>query len=953
MMKEMKYRRSIFSILALTLLCACGKEIPVQPEAEVTRVIHYVASVQGGPDTKATVDDGKHYVFEAGDQLFITSGDNMYGNLILISGVGDNSAVFEGELNCVGGFEPTVSTPLSATLVSLSDKIHTISDGKITGTNYPTNEFASGFADAVSKYSDFTSSSTYGNRHFTLAQQSGFLVFSITFDETVAAGTNTTVTLKNGDATTLRSASLQTETVEGAVRLDFAAGFPSSFSFSEGAELTVSGTDINDHYTIAPTTVLSNKYYTFGRNLNLMDYFTLETIEASTSITFNYATASDYVQYSTDGGRNWTSYLTTNGAIFVADAGTKVSFRARRTGYNCNGMSAIVTADKPCYIYGNMMSLLCTDGFYTPATTLPSDNTFRAALKGATWARSHPTKKILLPATTLRNSCYWDLFNGCTGLTECPVNSLPAETLMTYSYYQMFLNCSSMTSVPTISATTLAQECCLGMFKGCSSLPVAPALPATTVGQGSYREMFSGCTSLVTVPAFTIAVINGNSCCYQMFYGCSSLENPNCTLSATTLDVSCYQGMFSGCSSLTTGPVFPNIITDAPGHSFREMFLGCSSLSCISATITAASSVDRAFQQMFDSCTNLTAPPTIYVNAVRQSTCWKMFYNCSSLKNPNCTLNATTMASSCYQEMFRGCSSLTSAPNLPATVLSSSCYKWMFAGCTSLETGPTLGTITDVAAEGCYLMFSGCTKLESVGGVSITTTSNVSRALQQMFDGCTNLTSVPEIYVNGVGESTCYKMFNQCSSLMAVSGSINITTAAKTVLDEMFAECTKLVSVPNITISAVGERACYRMFWHDAKLTATNITLSAETLAKECYCSMFDGCTVLPSAPALPATTLVNGCYKIMFWGCKDLKEAPDLPATTLAESCYELMFEQCSALSSIKCYATDISATNCTKNWMNAVKNDNTCTFYRPSSMTSWSSGASGIPTNWNIQDI
>ena len=69
------------------------------------------------------------------------------------------------------------------------------------------------------------------------------------------------------------------------------------------------------------------------------------------------------------------------------------------------------------------------------------------------------------------------------------------------------------------------------------------------------------------------------------------------------------------------------------------------------------------------------------------------------------------------------------------------------------------------------------------------------------------------------------------------------------------------------------------------------------TMASNCYCYMFLGCTSLTQAPALPATTLASNCYGYMFSGCTSLTQAPALPATTLAGRCYQYMFQDCTAL--------------------------------------------------------
>ena len=50
----------------------------------------------------------------------------------------------------------------------------------------------------------------------------------------------------------------------------------------------------------------------------------------------------------------------------------------------------------------------------------------------------------------------------------------------------MFSNCTSLTSAPSLPATTLADYCYEDMFYGCTSLTTAPSLPATTLATNCY-----------------------------------------------------------------------------------------------------------------------------------------------------------------------------------------------------------------------------------------------------------------------------------------------------------------------------------------------------------------------------------------------------------------------------------------------------------------------------------
>ena len=148
---------------------------------------------------------------------------------------------------------------------------------------------------------------------------------------------------------------------------------------------------------------------------------------------------------------------------------------------------------------------------------------------------------------SVNNSCYNGLFYQCTSLTTAP--ALPATTLADRCYYEMFRYCDNLRTAPSIlPATTLADSCYAGMFIDCTSLITAPALPATTLAASCYYEMFKYCTNLTTAPALPATTL-ADSCYGRMFLSCSNLTSAP-KLPAATLFESCYAGMFEDCTSL-------------------------------------------------------------------------------------------------------------------------------------------------------------------------------------------------------------------------------------------------------------------------------------------------------------------------------------------------------------------------------------------------------------------
>ena len=256
----------------------------------------------------------------------------------------------------------------------------------------------------------------------------------------------------------------------------------------------------------------------------------------------------------------------------------------------------------------------------------------------------------------------------------------------------------------------------------------------------------------------------------------------------------------------------------------------------------------------------------------------------------NLKLSYTTLEERCYGYMFNGCTSLTSAPALPATTLASQCYDSIFYGCTSLTSAPALPATT--LKDYCYQsMFQNCTSL--VNAPSLPATTLEGSCYISMFDGCTSLTTAP--------------------SLLA-------TTLANQCYGYMFQNCTSLVNVPE---------------------------LPANTLAYYCYQYMFFNCTSLVNPPSLPATNLVESCYYGMFSNCTSLVNAPELPAKSLATECYYNMFHGCTSLNSITVYADDISATDCTTDWLYNVAPTGTFNNYGSATYTD---STSGIPLGWTI---
>ena len=208
-------------------------------------------------------------------------------------------------------------------------------------------------------------------------------------------------------------------------------------------------------------------------------------------------------------------------------------------------------------------------------------------------------------------------------------------------------------------------------------------------------------------------------------------------------------------------------------------------------------------------------------------------------------------------------------------------------------------------------------------------------------------------YTSFNGTTAGFKVKGNIMSLIDSNGFTTATTLYSSyTFYNFFFNCTGLTDASELILPAttLSPYCYYRMFYSCTSLTAAP-ELLATALAMDCYHSMFESCTGLTTAPSiLPATALANHCYHGMFMGCTSLTTAPELPATTLVDACYYYMLNNCTNLKYIKCLATDISASNCTSNWTYNIQASGT--FVKAASMTSWSTGANGIPSNWTVQD-
>ena len=550
---------------------------------------------------------------------------------------------------------------------------------------------------------------------------------------------------------------------------------------------------------------------------------------------------------------------------------------------------------------------------------------------------------------------FYKLFYNCTALIQAP--ELPTTTLTEWCYYNMFMDCTSLTQAPELPATNLAERCYGSMFENCTSLAQAPELPATTLANYCYIAMLSGCSSLVQAPELpaTNLVLY---CYYGMFWDCTSLTQAP-ELPATTLSSGCYDYMFSGCTSLVQAPELP--ATQLTEYCYRDMFSGCTSLNyikCLATDISAEFCTDdwlanTASVGIFE-CDNKKYFTLDSSSGIPKG--WTITEINPDIEkpdldtfDPNVPFYIENVGNVPAEVGLYNNSTATAVRTNCKISYNNSTWSDYTLAVTTDKTSTDISKITlqnkgdrvyikaDLTAESNANQYTQLTVLNSSTDVKIRVRGNIASITK----GTDNKYKTDYLTVD---DSVCYiNMFRDCTNLIQAPD-LPATTMSSLCYYSMFQGCTGLTQAPDLPATKLAYY-CYGSMFQDCTNLVKAPKLPATKLSSYCYNQMFQGCTNLVDAPELPAASLTTSCYEFMFYKCSKLKHAPVLPAATLSGTCYKGMFQDCISLNYIKCRATDISASNCTNNWVAGVSA--TGDFYAPASIV-WTQHVSGMPAGW-----
>ena len=501
------------------------------------------------------------------------------------------------------------------------------------------------------------------------------------------------------------------------------------------------------------------------------NYFRLTSLEDGNevSIVKKSSPADVTLEYSIDDGSSWIAY--TIGTGIYLNTNEFVLFRGDNSTFSQSSLKHYnVTATMTFNASGNIMSLLDKNCelISLSGKNFIFNNLFKSNNKLV------DASNLSLPATTLANSCYSNMFKGCTSLTSAP--ELPATTLASNCYSNMFSGCTSLTSAPELPATTLAKNCYSNMFNNCSNLNIVKVSfiawdtsnatsnwLANVSSTGTFicpEELDTSTRDYSHIPeGWTIEHPKNN------YFRLTSLEDGNevsIVKNGTPADVTLEYSVDDGSSwiaytigtgiSLNTNEF---VLFRGDNSTFSQNtsnYYNVTATKTFNASGNIMSLLDKSCELI-----SLSGKSFIFNNLFNSN---NKLVNTSDLSLP-----ATTLTNYCYAYMFSGCTSLTTAPALPATTLADSCYQRMFYNCSSLTSAPELQAQT--LADGCYQgMFANCTSLVSAPALPAQTLA--SNCYSNMFMNCTSLTAAPELPAKTL-VSFCYSsMFQGCSNLLII-----------------------------------------------------------------------------------------------------------------------------------------------------------------------------------------
>ena len=696
------------------------------------------------------------------------------------------------------------------------------------------------------------------------------------------------------------------------------------------------------------------------------------------------------IQYSINNGA-WVTVTASSSSTIAVNDGDVVRLKGTNSPYASSNSAYCGFDGSTAYfdVEGNIMSLVYGDNFIGN-TGLTGSYNFCSIFKNSNVVSA---ENLILPATTLTPHCYRAMFAQCSKLAVAP--ELPATTLAEGCYRFMFQD-AVITTAPDLPVKTLVTDCYDGMFNNCRRLNYIRCLatdltPASATSNWVHSVAGSGTFVKAANVEWTIGA-SGIPTNWVVIEEGLVKPTVNCdglsiTLECPTQGATIYYRLNeSGTYSAYTAPI--PITADTVVEAYSELDSETSDIvkeTCIydDGITEPAIYCDGEFVTM--SCD--TGGASIYYRmnqvgtytqyeeaiAITADTIFEAYSeidgrmseivsaNCiydDSMKAPVIDCDGEEVTISCrtanadvyYRLNEEGTYSSYTAPFSITADTIVEAYSERSGETSSIVSKNCIYNPThDYSKDYLTLKVTngGTIAWNSIGtGQSKTVEYSVNNGTWTSITASTS-TTIPvvtgdEVRFRGTNttyakDKSNYSGFEGGTAYFDIEGNI-----MSLVYGDNFENQTALTSTYNFC----------SMFKLSNCVSAENLVLPTTTLTQYCYRAMFSKCYNLAIAPELPAMTLAQGCYWYMFEECA-ITTAPDLLAETLVRECYGHMFTGCTSLNYIKCMAiTGFNQTNCKQNWVANVAPSGTFVKDSSVSVTTWSRGNNGIPTNWLVYD-
>lgn len=227
----------------------------------------------------------------------------------------------------------------------------------------------------------------------------------------------------------------------------------SSVSITVSGDIPVTTGTTSYTFTMPANDITVTATYVEPHHDYSQDYLTFTTSEPST-FKFVEAGSGNSLEYSLDNGTTWTA-LASDTASPTVNTDETIIWRGQRTPAYLLGIGTFSSTGS-FVASGNVLSLLHGDNFRNVTTLVGSgNNVFKELFKNCSLMTN--AENLALVATTLVNSCYYGMFDGCTSLTTAP--TLPAPTLATSCYQSMFYSCRNLSEITCLATNISANSC--------------------------------------------------------------------------------------------------------------------------------------------------------------------------------------------------------------------------------------------------------------------------------------------------------------------------------------------------------------------------------------------------------------------------------------------------------------------------------------------------------------